>query len=352
MLSAPCWVADDIDAETFREMFTDYLGVESRGLLDYHGRSIPCGAIAGGRVCDPYGVALGLATLPGGDQTDLHDTLGAELLDIMHEAGYRAELEPRGLFTSLIPVAVLMADGAPPGVVPDAAMDVALPPVGSTARVRGRRHCSYGDARPAALPRRRLLFDVKTIMAGGPTYRSARARDQQCGAVMEREHHQVSHQVGPAYRRHAEQLDRAYSAAGRTPIADRLASFTEVRALVFGNYGELSCDCHALLELAATATARKRWGLMAARTMVEARGYIIQRLRQRMGIVCAREFARYRLRRVAYCGVQRAALVQRMQRGMPGLGGGGARAHVWRADHFLADQAVAHRGDVRVGMGR
>ena len=41
-----------------------------------------------------------------------------------------------------------------------------------------------------------------------------------------------------------------------------------------------------------------------------------------------------------------------MQRGMPGLGGGGARAHVWRADHFLADQAVAHRGDVRVGMGR
>ena len=110
--------------------------------------------------------------------------------------------------------------------------------------------------------------------------------------------------------------------------------------------------CHALLELVATAMARKRWGLMGARTMVEARGYIIQRLRQRMGIVCAREFARYRLRRVAYCGVQRAALVQRMQRGMPGLGGGGPRAHVWRADHFLADQAVAHRGDVRVGMGR
>ena len=63
--------------------------------------------LRGGRVCDPYGVALGLATLPGGDQTDVHDTLGAELLDIMHEAGYRAELEPRGLFTSLIPVAVL-----------------------------------------------------------------------------------------------------------------------------------------------------------------------------------------------------------------------------------------------------
>ena len=54
-------------------------------------------------MCDPYGVALGLATLPGGDQTDLHDALGAELFDIMHEAGYRAELEPRRLFTSLIP---------------------------------------------------------------------------------------------------------------------------------------------------------------------------------------------------------------------------------------------------------
>ena len=339
-------MASDIDAETFREMFTDYLGVESRALLDYHGRSIPCGQIRGGRVCDPYGVALGLATLPGGDQTDLHDALGAELFDIMHEAGYRAELEPRRLFTSLIPIAVLMAPGAPPGVVPDAVMDVALPPVGPTDRLGGRRHCSYRDTRAPALPRRRLLFDVKTIMAGGPTYRSARARDQQCGAVMEREH-----LVGPAYRRHAEQLDRAHSGppAGRTPIADRLASFTEVRALVFGNYAEMSDDCFSLLEVAATAMARKRWALMGARTMDEARGYIIQRLRQRMGIVCAREFARYRIGRVAFCGVQRAALVQRMQRGMPGLGGGGARAHVWRADHFLADQAVAHRGDVAIG---
>ena len=111
----------------------------------------------------------------------------------------------------------------------------------------------------------------------------------------------------------------------------------------------MSDDCFSLLEVAATAMARKRWALMGARTMDEARGYIIQRLRQRMGIVCAREFARYRIGRVAFCGVQRAALAQRMQRGMPGLGGGGARAHVWRADHFLADQAVAHRGDVAIG---
>ena len=44
------------------------------------------------------------------------------------------------------------------------------------------------------------------------------------------------------YRRHAERLDANHSAPGTTPIRDRLNSFTQVRALVFGNYGECSAD--------------------------------------------------------------------------------------------------------------
>ena len=99
---------------------------------------------------------------------------------------------------------------------------------------------------------RRLFFDVKTIFAGGGAYRSARARDEASGAVAHR-----AHEVHHEYRQHAERLDGNHSAPGTTPIRDRLNSFTQVRALVFGNYGECSADVHHLLDACATAVARK-----------------------------------------------------------------------------------------------
>ena len=64
------------------------------------------------------------------------------------------------------------------------------------------------------------------------------------------------------------------SAPGTTPIRDRLNSFTQVRALVFGNYGECSADVHHLLDACATAVARKTWQWVGARNEAEARARV------------------------------------------------------------------------------
>ena len=94
-----------------------------------------------GRVCDPHGFEISLATLPGDDDTECHDAIGRELFDITHAAGLRIELQPERIFTSLVPIATLLAAGRqprgrPPAIVPDAAIDIALPEV---VTARGQR---------------------------------------------------------------------------------------------------------------------------------------------------------------------------------------------------------------------
>ena len=78
----------------------------------------------------------------------------------------RVDVEPRGIFTTLIPTPVLLQPGPAPGAVPDAAIDVALAaPATARNATAGRR-----------LPMQRWLFDVKTIFGGNGLYQSARAR--------------------------------------------------------------------------------------------------------------------------------------------------------------------------------
>ena len=113
---------------------------------------------------------------------------------------------------------------------------------------------------------------------------------------------------------------------GTTPIQDRLRSFSQVRALVFGQYGEASADVHHLLAEAATRMARSEWRRWGARSMAEARAFFIASLRRQLGVCVVREFARHRLDRVAYIGVPRAALERRQRSGGSGqLGTGGLR---------------------------
>ena len=64
--------------------------------------------------------------MPGADHTICHDSIGRELFDILTETRLRIELQPRGIFTTLIPHAVLFAHDRPPYIVPDASSDVAL----------------------------------------------------------------------------------------------------------------------------------------------------------------------------------------------------------------------------------
>ena len=317
----------ELNAAEFGETFTTYMGCESRLVRPYTGRSIPCGSRRH-TMCDAYGHEVGLASLPGAPFTDCHDAIAHELWRILMEAGVRVAVEPRGIFTTLIPTPVLLQPGPAPGAVPDAAIDVAL------AAPATARNATAG----AQLPMQRWLFDVKTIFGGNGIYQCPRARDEQSGAVAER-----AHQVPREYLRAARQADQQYSAAGTSPILDRLRSFGQTRGLVFGAYGEASPDVHALLTVAADGLAARQWRDMGARTQEEARSFIVSSLRRRLGLVICREFARHRIRRVPYIGVPRAVVEQRMQRGQL-IGGPQARVplYVPYAD-FYQYQAGAGR---------
>jgi hypothetical protein len=99
-----------------------------------------------------------------------------------------------------------------------------------------------------------LLFDVKTTHGGGEIYFTPRARDlsRASGAVAER-----AWRVDLSYHHHARRLDLIHSPRGTHPIEDWLGTFTRVRGLVFGQYGEASEDVHALLSQAAHSMARR-----------------------------------------------------------------------------------------------
>ena len=154
------------------------------------------------------------------------------------------DVEPRGIFTTLIPTQVLLQPGSTPGAVPDAAIDVAM------AAPATARNATAGSR----LPMQRWLFDVKTIFGGNGLYQCPRARDEQSGAVAER-----AHRCAGEYLSAARAADRQYSAPGTNPILDRLRSFGQTRGLAFGAYGEASPDVHALLTVAADGLAARQW---------------------------------------------------------------------------------------------
>ena len=136
-------------------------------------------------------------TAPTVTFADCHDECSWALFDLLSEAGYRFDLEPRHIFNSIIPAVVLLAR-QPPAIIPDAVGDAPMPPA-DTAR--------HAPARRSRLPSRVLLWDVKTIQAGGSWYLSARARDDQSGAVAARAHRVNGGREGGEYGGHARELD-------------------------------------------------------------------------------------------------------------------------------------------------
>ena len=55
--------------------------------------------VGGEGACDVWGVQLGLATLPSGGMTELHDECGRALFDLAKEARLHFDLELRSIFT-------------------------------------------------------------------------------------------------------------------------------------------------------------------------------------------------------------------------------------------------------------
>ena len=154
------------DAE-FGEVFTTYLGRESLVCRVLAGQSIACGRVA--RVCDAFGVQLGLATLPGGGPTACHEECADLIFDVLGSAA-TVMREPRQLFTACIPPSMLLGPGRPLGVVPDARAVLSLP-----RDVVGARQPGVRAPRRSPMVHREWVFDVKTIHGGGlPTSRRVR----------------------------------------------------------------------------------------------------------------------------------------------------------------------------------
>ena len=120
------------------------------------------------------------------------------------------------------------------------------------------------------------------------------------------------------YEGHARRLDADHSPPGASPILDRLRTFTAVRGLCFGQYGEASADVHSLLNFAAAELARRRWQVLGSRNEAEAKSFLSAALRRRLGLVVAREFARHRLNRLVYVGATPDAVRDRVRRGARG----------------------------------
>jgi hypothetical protein len=310
-------------------MMTTYLGSRSLAVAPFAARGlhVPCSKTAApGRLVDAWGLELGLATLPGGTDTVLHDACEGELFRIMTESGVRLDIQPSHIFATAVavPAALDPVYGRPPAIVPDAAAAVSLPPVTPRNQRQGR-----------PLPERVLLFDVKTIHGGGGIYFTAWARDGQSGAVAQR-----AWDVDGEYRGHARKLDLDVNGGG-TAVRDRLQSFGRVRGLVFGQYGEWSEDVDSLLELAATASARRDWRMRGNRTMEESRGIYIALFRRRLGCFVVREFARHRLRRLPFVGLTRDQVRARRRRRDTPVQGRDEAAGVRAADYYAYGHAVA-----------
>ena len=311
------------------EVVTTYLGRESPAVRRLAGRHIPCSHASRqgqGRVCDAFGFQLGLATLPGGSNEECHDVAGRELFEIIQEARLSIELQPRHFFHTLIPVARLLQPGRHPSIVPDASMRVALADV-----VTQRPPAQRGPVQPA----RRLLFDVKTIHAGSGHYYSLRGREEQSGAVHDREL-----QVWTDYQSHARALDRAHSPAGQQPILDRLRSFGRTRGLIYGAYGEASHDVHALISIAADARARELWRAHGASSVAAMRSFLVSQARRRVGMAAVQAMARHRLDRLPFVGCSRAVVQARAQRRQ----GQGRDAWDHVREQYVYDELALYQG--------
>ena len=136
------------------------------------------------------------------DFTPCHDAIGGHVLDMVAQV-VRVDREPMHLFNAVMPADMLQRDqfGNKPGIIPDATMHLSMLPAATARGARQPRH---------RMDARQLIFDVKTIHAGGSHYHSARARDEQSGGVAER-----AHLVQSAYEGHARRLDRRISERNR-----------------------------------------------------------------------------------------------------------------------------------------
>ena len=160
---------------------------------------------------------------------------------------------------------------------------------------------------------------------------------EQSGAVQVRAQRAVTD-----YARHARAIDERW-ADGGTPMQDLLRRYGSVRALVCGQYADVSPDVESLVEWVADELAARLWQSMGARTQAEARAYTVSSLRRQLGVGIVRAYAQFRLDRVCFVGQPRATVEAAMRAAHLGTGRGAEPVPDSFYAAFFAVQAAAAR---------
>lgn len=278
------------------------------------GRYIPC---SHGRhtTCDEFGFELSAATLPVATFTQPHDEVSQVLYMELMSTVTTVRVEPSHLFSGIVPPALMAPteDRRQPNIVPDAAITVSIP-AAQTAR--------HTRQNTALMPLRMQLFDTKIIHSFDAYQSSARAREDQGGAVAAR-----ARKVQSEYGAHARAMDARIAAAQNAPLATAVESHVQllgpIRAAVVGHFGECSPDIHHLARAAAESLAAVRWRTMGSRSEAEARSYFMNAVRKELSIGFWTAIARHRQNRLDFVGIQRADVQRMRDQNQRGFGVGG-----------------------------
>jgi hypothetical protein len=155
-------------------------------------------------------------------------------------------------------------------------------------------------------PERRTLLEIKTLHFAPTTYPSVAER---CNGVTRR-----ANAVGTEYLRKARGLDQRWlgtTADQRGPVELKLRSFGDVRALVFGAWGEASGDVEWLLNQLAEVGAYRHRSAMEASSPEAAREALIWLLQRRWGMTALKANARLLLERLGHVGRGSSAAADR-----------------------------------------
>ena len=142
-------------------------------------------------------------------------------------------------------------------------------------------------------------MELKTIHQGTSLY-SLAAINERCGALERR-----AAKVHGEYHKKTRQADIKYNGLdpedpGMGPIQTRLHEFGKVEGLVFGPRGSASKAVGELIKKMAKSGAERRWRQMGARSVIEARGIVTNRMRRSFGITACLAAARLKRERLGF----------------------------------------------------
>jgi len=246
----------------FHIMWAMYMGEKCVLLEGHEGK--------GGGLVDGYGHKLAASNkLPGGGRTKWHDEVKWEIDDWGRRCGVEITTEVYGLFAAAINQSEelnQMSVRKRQGLVPDFMLKL-------TRNIR-------------------TLAELKTIAQCKTWYTKAAVTRKRGGAVEKR-----AKKLDKEASKKARSIDIKYNGLnpqdpGMGPVQARLESFGRVRSFVAGPRGGLSADVHEFINGVAETGAERMWRRMGARSPVEAKGVIKERVTRSLAITAFRGYAR------------------------------------------------------------